>query len=728
MTASAAHSRSGSGGCSLAGYEFQALAVLSWLLLVFFLQLSLWPYLKRPLSEFAYPASFPASILLFTLISWYCGLFRLPVLAALVPFAVMFLYAAGKGEYTRKAFSGQGTWAFLFLLFFFAMVSVRFTNPSISYAEKFMDHAFLASIMREPVVPPLDPWFLGGYLDVYYYLGYWTFGILGLVSGVPSPIVFNLALPTVLGLSAIMMYALGRLLTRKFAFLTLATFLIVNPSFIWQVIQGKALGAVLWDSTRTIPDTINEYPLFSFLWGDVHPHVIGIFNQVFFLFLVVYAWTRWGRLKPLQRLVVIALAALSLGSMPLINTWDVIIYAPVTIFAGLAIWFHAGGTPLPGGGGIRGVIAGTAGRVASGLAAARSAATWRSAGRRLLTAGGIAGSPFAFLVLVPVLAVAAYLPFYLAMNTRGIQGVGLVHAPTNPVDFLLVHGFFLLLMVVYLAGEIRDRPWLLIVPFAVAVAGYGAAALAVLPLVYLLARRSWSPAEILAMLGLIIVIVCEAFYLVDNMGDTYYRMNTVFKFYIAAWLMMGASSFAMLASMVGKKAGKVHVPRWLRAAAIAAASVALIVTPLVLPLDSPYRGATLDGLDYLWGSHPGDAEAVAFLRSLPGNIGIVEAEGGDYTYYSRVSSFTGIPAVIGWSFHEYMWRDDSDGWYGRRMSDVRAMYEQPEKTASLMRVYNATHLYVGELEQERYSVRVAGAGLPLAYDRGGVQIYTLPAS
>ena len=61
---------------------------------------------------------------------------------------------------------------------------------------------------------------------------------------------------------------------------------------------------------------------------------------------------------------------------------------------------------------------------------------------------------------------------------------------------------------------------------------------------------------------------------------------------------------------------------------------------------------TLDGLAYLKDSHAGDAGAVTFLRTLEGDERIVEAEGGDYTYYSRVSSFTGIPSVVGMPFHE----------------------------------------------------------------------------
>lgn len=694
---------------------------------MFFLHLAVWPYLKKSCREFAYPVSFPSSILLFTITSWYCGFFRLPVHLALAPFIVLFLYASWRGEYTWDAWKGQGKWVFIFLLFFFSMISVRFVNPSISYAEKFMDHAFLASIMRMPQVPPLDPWFLGGNLDVYYYLGYWIFGAIGIVSGVPSYIAFNLALPTVLGLSAIMMYAIGQLLTKRYAFLTLATFLLVNPSFIWQIIQGKTLGSVFWDSTRTIPNTINEYPLFSFLWGDVHPHVIGIFNQVFFLFLMVYAWTRWNSLGSRDRMCIILLSAISLGSMPLINTWDVIVYAPVAVLTGLILWYRGERTDVPLNPGILEILKLSSGRLKGGFnALVRGDVRGSFQDLRIHTCR-VAASPFAFLVLVPVLAVLAYLPFYLQMNTRGIQGVGLVHNPTNPVDFLLVHGFFLFLIIICLISDIRDRPWLLVLPFAIALIGYVAAALAALPLVYLATRKVRSSADIVAILGLSILIMCEVFYLVDNMGDTYYRMNTLFKFYIAAWLMMGASSLAMLACTLDRITGTLSFPRWVSRVALATVSLALIVIPLVLPLDSPYRGTSLDGLDYLNSAHPGDAEAVAFLRNIPGNIGLVEAEGGDYTYYSRVSSFTGIPAVIGWSFHEYMWRDEGDGWYGRRMADVKTMYEQPDKTESLMRTYNATHIYVGELERERYTVRVSDAGLPILYDRGGVQIYSLPA-
>jgi YYY domain-containing protein len=640
-----------------------------------------------------------------------------------VPFAALFLLAASRNGYSGRFWSAQWIYVATFLLFFFSMVSVRFTNPSISYAEKFMDHAFLASVMRVPLVPPLDPWFSSGYLNVYYYLGYWMFGALGITSGVPSQISFNLVLPTVFGFSAVLLYALGRMIAPRFPWMVPATLLIVNPSFILQVIQGKAAGSVLWDSTRTITNTINEYPLFSFLWGDVHPHVIGIFNQVLFIFLLVYSLLRFKDLDVWGRALLILICGLSLGSMPPINTWDIIVYAPVTLIFGFMIWRQAKKSPQ-----YTGFWRDLTGYVRRLVNSAKSGLQLRCA----QCLGGIGRVPAmileahgSFFFLVPVTAVLCYLPFYLQMNTSGILGVGLVHTPTAPVEFLLVHGFFILVMVLYVAHDIRKRPLFLIAPAVVALAGFPAAAIATVPLVYLLAGKRQTPAEILAMLGLAIVIVCEFFYLKDNMGETYYRMNTVFKFYIPAWLLMGASSFSMVSTMAARRVPPGYFPAWSGRLALAVVSVILIVTPLAVPLDPPYTGGTLDGLAYLETAHPGDASAIAFLRSLPGVKGVVEAEGGDYTYFGRVSSFTGIPTIIGWPFHEYMWRTDTNGWYGKRLSDVRTIYEDPEMTRELMKHYNMTHLYVGDLERERYNVRVEEAGLVTVYNQNGVLIYAL---
>jgi YYY domain-containing protein len=550
---------------------------------------------------------------------------------------------------------------------------IRVVNPSITFAVKFMDHAFLASIMREPVVPPLDPWFSGGTLTIYYYLGYWMFGAIGLIAGVPSTVVFNLALPTVFGLTLVNGYLLGHLLLERFRWFPLVAFFLVNPSFLYHLIQGTTLSSVLWESSRTITYTINEYPLFSFLWGDVHPHVMSMFNQVFLIALLAFSHQSWKDLSRIPRALVVSLIALSLGSMPLLNTWDVLVYAPLVLLFGMSLWY-------------------------------------RNRTER---------TPFSFVIAAPVLAILLYLPHYGMMDTSGIKGILPVPVPSDPLQFLLVHGFFLAILFVVCRKDILARPYLLLLTLPFLAIGLSAAAIAMIPLLYLLVRRRFEPLELLIMGGLVLIILPEILYLQDSFSDPYYRMNTVFKFYYSAWILLGTGSFILLAQ---------ELKRWvpqrmvLKPYLSAILVFLLILSPLAMGLDLQYGGGSLDGMAYLEQSHPGDAAAIAFLRSQEGKIRIVEAEMGDYTYYSHISSFTGIPAVIGWPYHEITWRGNGVG-VMERAADVRAIYEDPDRTLSLMQKYNATCLYVGDTERERYSVLLPSEGLTPIYDHDGVVIY-----
>jgi len=655
--------------------------VISWLVVLTLLQLSFYPSLKKTFNIFAFPVSFSASLLVFTIFSWYCGLLHLPVQIALLPFLALFCYHLYYHHYSLDELRSEWRWEMLFLICFFLMLDVRFVNPTILYAEKFMDHAFLASVMRNPVVPPLDPWFAGGSLNVYYYLGYWMFGCLGIVTGVPSSIVFNLALPTIFSLAAINLYTIGTLVLEKFRWLPLIVLFIPNPSFFYQIAQGKAMNVVLWDSTRTITNTINEYPLFSFIWGDVHAHVVSLFNQVFLIFLLLYAFKRWESLENRAKWLVSIFCALSLGSMPLFNTWDVLVYAPIMLLFGVLI--------------IRRV---------------------RKKTHSI--------SSYWHLIAVPPLAIMCYLPFYLQLKTI-TGGISIVHTPSNPLEFLLVNGLFIAIFFAFLWRDMVKRPYLLLAVIPFILTGYIAAAIAVIPLIYFSARKHHDPSEILVGIGLIILILCEIFYLKDNMGDTYFRMNTVFKCYLPIWILLGIAS----ASMVGKWLSE---SRWIpvisaRNTAIITASVIgiLFVLPFAIPFNLNYGTGTLDGLAYLKDSHAGDAGGVTYLRTLQGDDRIVEAEGGDYTYYSRVSSFTGIPAIIGMPFHEFMWRGDDTGWFSNRLADVKSIYENPEKTVELMKKYHATLLYLGDSERERYRVNISTNGLEKIYSADGAEIYRL---
>ncbi|MDD1662426.1 MAG: DUF2298 domain-containing protein [Methanomicrobiales archaeon] len=659
----------------------QILYVLSWLILLKFLQISIYPALRSPLGKLAYPVSFSGGVLAFSALSWYLGLLRLPVSVAALPFLGLLAWAIVKNRYSWEDLKPHLTWDLLFLIAFAAMLVVRLANPTIISAEKFMDHAFIASIMRSPVVPPADPWYAGGTMNIYYYGGYWLMGILGTLTGIPSSVVFNLALPTVLALAAVNLYAIGDLLLHRFKWFPLLTLVLVNPAFLRFLILGNDTAGILWDSTRVITNTINEYTLFSFLWGDAHPHVLDIFNQVFLLFILILALKCWYKVDRPGRIALMALTALSLGSMPVVNTWDVLVYAPVTLLFGALI-------------------------LRDGLRQEK----------RDLSALGL-------LLVVPPVSILLYLPYYLQLAATGYLGVFPVTTPSDPWEFLLVHGFFLAIFLAYGAKGLIRRPYLLLPAALVALAGYGSAAIAVAAGTALLARWERRPEILMALAGVSIITFTEVFYLKDYLGGIYYRMNSVFKFYNIAWILMGVASLIIIAGVLGR----VRIPKLPGGQGNVAAGIALVIliiaAPAVLAIAGGGGVLTLDGLQYLERSHPGDAAALPYVRGLPPGTVIAEGAKGDYGYPSRISSFTGVQTIIGWPGHEFMWRG-AGGRTSDRIEEVRAVYESPEKAPGILKRYNATYVYIGDTERELYShLNLPMEDLVPVYDSQGVTIY-----
>ncbi|MDD3621459.1 MAG: DUF2298 domain-containing protein, partial [Methanofollis sp.] len=386
---------------------------------------------------------------------------------------------------------------------------------------------------------------------------------------------------------------------------------------------------------------------------------------------IVYALMRWHDLAPKARWLIIGCAALSLGSMPAINSWDVLLYAPITLAVGYLIWRREHDST--------------------------------------------------FLLAVPPLGIAVYAPYYLQLNSAGFGGFGMVTAPSDPIEFLLFHGFFLALIYAFTIRDLRERPYLLVVPVVLALAGYPAAAIAALPLAVLLTRRYLVPSDVLVAVGLAIVLLCEFVYLKDNMGADNLRMNTVFKCYSVAWLLIGTGTLVWVGQWLTKRgiADRFTVPQWRTLGALVA--IALIITPFAVPV--PRIGpASLDGTAWLQEQHPDDAAGIAWLNQEEGTITLVEAVGKDYAYGSRVSAYTGIPTVLGMPFHEQMWRSNWNLISGRQ-NDVRTIFEEPDQSLDLMDHYGVTHLYVGGLERETYDLNLPVEGLVPVFESGEVVIY-----
>lgn len=655
----------------------QASSLLLWAGLLKGLQLALWPRLRPVLGDYAYPAAYPASLLLFALATWYCGFLRIPVALALLLFVALGIYGLYRGDY--RELRGFFAWDAVFLVGFLFALSVRFANPVIgSFSEQYMNHAFLASIIREPIVPPLDPWFAGGHLTVYYYLGHWLMGCLAVVTGTPSRIAFNLIPATVYGTAFVTLYALGHLFLRRLRWVPLAVLLLVPPSVLWFLAAGGDIYSAFQETNWIISGARFEFPAFSLFLGNAHAFEMAVFNQIFLIFLLGFAWLRWGGLDTRGRGGLALLIALSLGSMPLLSSWDALVYGPAAAVFLLALLL-------------------------------------RERDRSTVVAA----------VAVPAIALLIYIPYYLQLEPAGVGGIGMGFPPTDPLAFIAIWGGFLAVIYIAIARDIRQSPLYLGVALPFLVAGYAALGIVAVPLAYLIRRRERSFADILSLAGLLVLALCDVFYIKEMLGGDYSRFNTIFKFSFDAWILIGTGSLLTIGGWFAARRPILPARRWF--AVVAAA--ALIVAPLALDIDigrgllgithPPEGYHTLDGLASI---DPGETAAIDYLGTLGGGHRLVEAENGDYGYYSRVSSFSGIPAILGQISHELTWRGNG-AWYTDRPADIRAIYEDPGETLALMAKYNATLLYVGEAERARYDVRLPESGLVLIYERGGVWIY-----
>ena len=698
--------------------------VFFWIGFIFILHLSLSPFLRSSFSKVAVPLSFSLSLLFFTLLSYWITLGHLPVQLAIIPFLVGIGYTwyggfcrgGIKGIMSRYSFFFS-EWKYYTLFFgvFLIMLILRMYSPDISSAEKFMDHGFIASMMRTPMIPPLDPWFSGGDLSVYYYLGHWMLAVMGISTGVPSTVLFTLALPTIAALTAVNMYGVGHLLLPRFRLLPVLFLFLMNPAFVQLAISGTEWSKLLWDSTRVIDGTINEYPLFSFIFGDVHAHVLDFFPQTTLILLITLGITCWNVMKPVSRLILILSTSLALGSIPPTNTWDVLIQAPLIIVTGI-ILLVSSIDPRP----TRNYSTSVVVRLERIFKEIIQPTTGRSFFKHFSSSRGA----LLYVVLVPVISILCYLPFYLMMKAQGIEGIGVVPSPSSVPQFLLVNGWFIAILVISLLPIFRRAPWILLLVLPFFATGYYVAAIPAVLLGAILIRREGAT-DLLAGAGLFILIFCEILYLRDNMGDQYFRMNTVFKFSITAWLLFSGAIACMLGKMFHSM-----VPIPSRTQAMVRCVVPLILLLLLLlpaAVTSVHVGSyspTLDGLAWLSNSHPDDLAAVTWLKSQKGNFTLVEAESDDYGYYSRVSSFTGIPTLLGWPFHESMWRNNTPpGWYSQRTSVVRSIYEDPSLCQKLMKQYGISLLYVGPTEIEHYTVNLPSTGLDPVYQHGAVTIY-----
>jgi hypothetical protein len=139
------------------------------------------------------------------------------------------------------------------------------------------------------------------------------------------------------------------------------------------------------------------------------------------------------------------------------------------------------------------------------------------------------------------------------------------------------------------------------------------------------------------------------------------------------------------------------------------------------------------------GTNHDDNEAIAWLNAnVQGSPVIVEAPGCEWSHYSRVSAFTGLPTLLGWpGGHEGEWRANwlteytQGDIFAQRQQDINTIYTSPDSSAVLavLQRYHARYVYVGAAERALYpnaDLSRFGGFLRVIYNRDGITIYETP--
>ncbi len=656
--------------------------------------------------------------------------------------------------------------------------------------EKPMDFSYLNAVLKSTTFPPYDPWFAGGYINYYYY-GFVIVGVPIKLLGIIPSVAYNIVLPLWYSLLVLGAFSIGwnlysgiprsralrageprrkRVLGWPFAvglMTVLGVAVLGNLGTVRMILTGfqriASGGAALegaglaqkigwtfqglvqrlkgtpmpfypgdwyWNPSRVIPgDVITEFPFFTFIYADLHAHLLAFPITVFALswsLSVVLNKARWGeadgRFKRLGTVLGFLLGGLVIGALRPTNTWDFYTY---TVFAAIALFYSLIRHHRP-----------------------RLRLDFKNSElvERLVVA--VLG-----VLLLVGLAILLYQPF-AHWYGQGYNTVRIWEGDRTPLGSYLTHwGLFLFIIVSWMAWETYHwmkttpqtaltrlapyRTWLITAAILVGImlvaclAAGITVALVALPIavwsVVLMFRpgRSDGLQFVLFLIGTatFLTLVVEIIYLPGDIG----RMNTVFKFYLQAWIMFAVTAGVCLSWVIQS----LRYWRWGLNLAWQVVCFILVLSAALFPIlgttdkindrmavDAPH---TLDGMAYMpYASYydmgaemllDEDYHAIQWLQdNVVGSPVILEGQAYEYRWGSRYTVYTGLPGVVGWNWHQRQQRAILQSSIVQERVDAVGTFYLTEDRAfvqDFLEEYDVQYIIYGQLER----IFFPGAGL-----------------
>ena len=588
------------------------------------------------------------------------------------------------------------------LLFFAAFLLWTYFagfHPAAYGTEKFMDYGFMEAMMRSKTLPATDLWYSQGKIN-YYYGGQYFAVFLTKLSGAKVELTYNLMRTFVAGLAFAMPFSLvhqmvtdrlGKTGSRWKKALPSVTGILAGISvsiagnmhyvvygqiipFI-QKLKGEEVSSYWFpDATRYIgfnPDvedkTIHEFPCYSFVLGDLHAHVVDIMFVLLLLGLL-YAWMKKVRTTELsgesmsrrefwkkqllmpQLLVTGAL----LGMFHWTNYWDFVIYFVVT--CGAALFMN---------------IIGQKGKIrwALGVTAAQAAE-------------------------ILILATVIIMPFTLQFDTSNmVQGIALAQHHSLPHQLLVLWGLPGILTILFVVSLLIEK-----------LRGAEQKSL------YHLLTSIRLPDLFAVLMGLCaigLVLIPELVYVRDIYENGNARANTMFKLTYQAYIMFGMTMiYAIFRLLVIGKNKILKVLAFIGlflfvwTCGYFGNSVHSWFGEVWKP--SQYKG--VNATTFLETDFPEDVNGIRWLKENISDAPVVlEANGDSYSEYERVSAMTGLPTIMGWYVHEWLWRGNLSD-LNAKIEEIQEIYTSTDETRvkELLEEYNVSYIFVGSCERNKY--------------------------
>ena len=511
--------------------------------------------------------------------------------------------------------------------------------------------------------------------------------------------------------------------------------LIGNLDGLYQVWDSIRFGSNIltdfdyWRSSRMMPPDppgheITEFPFFTFLFADLHAHLISIPFTLLVLGISLQITLNNTKQVLWKQLANLSFLGLAVGCLAAINTWDVPVYASVVIGALLI-----GEIRQTGGLGIL-IFFRTFGKSAYAMSVSyllflpyhlSTVTFFNSIERTTNTTTFLQFFSIHGLFLTIVLSWCAYslYPFIIKFLRMWVSPkYFLAKTYSSHPKFLLITLVALLTITYVAVGTLSGTfggaiPISVLVIFLLCIACF---------FIFKKSKSSYSDAffPCLLAIGAFFVAIGVDIWRIEGDID---RMNTVFKFYLQIWIILGIAASYFLYRLLNRtqfRSKAAILFPWI-ILIILLGSGSLIYTTIGTidrtqdRFSSSKTLFTLNGYAFtetsIYEDENGDIDlsadmtAINWIReNIPGSPIILEGITPSYRWGSRVSTHSGLPTVIGWEWHQQQQRWEHQNEINARMNDVDAIYTTPgfQVARDLLDKYRIKYIFVGEVEKLYY--------------------------